>query len=514
MSLFRCYWLGLALVLIAAPLPAPGQYPPGQYPPGQYPPGTGGVGIPIPHRHKKDDQAAQLQSTSGMLRRILKDQVVLEADDHRILNFKRTDATHFLKMGNAIKAADLKPGDLVEVESSEDDEGFLTAVNVMWQQDGSTWDRKHAAEPVETSIAKGSHQTDSAKGSKDAKDSASEGAQDSAAPAPDQPAAKPASQAAAQAPATATTGDPNPADLNAPAKDEVKSVQIDPDDQGPPVLKRGGQAVHKDVEPAPAPAPGASAPAPELSARNEPPATESEPPTRASLRPEEVVIEKAREAAGNFLESLPNYVCHEIMTRYQSAPNSKNWQPLDIVSMALVYENRKESYRDLEINGKPTKKSIEDLSGSWSTGEFGSVLADIFSPATAADFEYRRQSRSGGRSALVYDFSVEREHSHWRIMVGSQLITPPYVGSVWIDKETNRVLRIEMQATHIPEAFPTDKVEMATDYEFVRFEDRQFLVPVHAENLGCQRGTDTCSRNTIDFRNYHKYSGEATIIFK
>jgi hypothetical protein len=141
------------------------------------------------------------------------------------------------------------------------------------------------------------------------------------------------------------------------------------------------------------------------------------------------------------------------------------------------------------------------------------VLADVFSPATAADFEYRKESRSAGRASLVYDFSVEREHSHWRIMVASQLITPPYSGSVWIDKETNRVLRVEMQATHIPDAFPSDKVEMATDYEFVRFADRQFLVPVHAETLGCQRDTGTCSRNAIDFRNYHRYSGESSITF-
>jgi len=201
------------------------------------------------------------------------------------------------------------------------------------------------------------------------------------------------------------------------------------------------------------------------------------------------------------------------MTRYQSESSSTNWQPQDIVSMALVYENGKESYRNLAINGKATKKNIEDLSGSWSTGEFGSVLADIFSPATAADFEYRKESRSAGRASLIYDFSVEREHSHWRIMVASQLITPPYKGSVWIDKQTNRVLRIEMQATHIPDAFPVDKVEMATDYEFVRIADRQFLVPVHAESLGCQRDTSSCSRNAIDFRNYHKYSGESTINF-
>jgi hypothetical protein len=158
MSVLRPSWLGSALVLLAAALPAPAQYPPGQYP-GQYP-GNGGVGIPLPRRHKKEEQV-QLQSTTGMLRRMRKDEVVLEADDHRILNFKRTDTTHFLKMGNPIKPADLAPGDFVEVESTEDDEGFLTAVNVMWQQDGTAKDRAHAAEPVETSVAKGSHAKDS-----------------------------------------------------------------------------------------------------------------------------------------------------------------------------------------------------------------------------------------------------------------------------------------------------------------------------------------------------------------
>jgi hypothetical protein len=389
----------------------------------------------------------------------------------------------------------------VEVESSEDEEGFLTAVNVMWQQDGSAKDRQHAAEPVETSLAKSSHQTESAKES--AHDSAHESAKDSAKDSAREGAKE------SPAPASAPADDPNPADLNAPVKDEVKSVQIDSDDQGPPVLKRGGKAVRKEAEPAPP----SAAPAPELSARNEPPAAESEPPVRGPQRPEEVIIEKARQAAGSFLETLPNYYCQEIMTRYQSESNSSNWQPHDVVSMALVYENGQESYRNLAINGKPTKKNMEDLSGAWSTGEFGSVLADVFSPATAADFEYRKESRSAGRASLVYDFSVEREHSHWRIMVASQLLAPPYKGSVWIDKETNRVLRIEMQATHIPDAFPVDKVEMATDYEFVRFADRQFLVPVHAESLGCQRDTSSCNRNAIDFRNYHKYSGESTITF-
>ena len=60
-----------------------------------------------------------------------------------------------------------------------------------------------------------------------------------------------------------------------------------------------------------------------------------------------------------------------------------------------------------------------------------------------------------------------------------------------------------------------DTVETAADYEYVRIGGgtQQFLLPVHSESLSCQRGTSNCSRNTIDFRNYKKYSGEASITF-
>ena len=52
------------------------------------------------------------------------------------------------------------------------------------------------------------------------------------------------------------------------------------------------------------------------------------------------------------------------------------------------------------------------------------------------------------------------------------------------------------------------------DHLGIRLGDaQQYLLPVHSENLSCQRGTLYCSRNVIDFRNYHKYTGESTIKF-
>ena len=268
----------------------------------------------------------------------------------------------------------------------------------------------------------------------------------------------------------------------------------------------GSPPVSQAQAPSPAgPPQDRSYPAPPPPAMPEPP-----PPPKAAQRPEDIVLRKARESSAAFLESLPNYVWQESMARYTSSSGPKFWQPTDVVSAELVHENGRERYRNVSTNGRPTQRGIEELPGSWFTKTPGTMVADVFSPNTAADFEYRKESRSGGRASWVYDFSVEREHSHWRIMAASQLITPPYQGSIWIDKETNGVLRIEMQATHMPEAFPFDKAESAMDYEFVWLGDRQFLVPVHGETLSCERRTGNCERNAADFRNYRKYSDEAT----
>jgi len=185
-----------------------------------------------------------------------------------------------------------------------------------------------------------------------------------------------------------------------------------------------------------------------------------------------------------------------------------------VVSADVVYEEGRESYRNLKINGKPVKKGMEELSGAWSTGEFGTLLRDVFSPATAAEFHFRKDSTIAGMSTALYDFKVEHENSHWHVQVASQSVFPAYKGSVWIDKKNGRVLRIEMQARNIPGEFPLDTVETVADYEYVRIGGaQQFLLPVHSETLSCQRGTNYCSRNAIDFRNYKKYSGEATITF-
>ena len=102
----------------------------------------------------------------------------------------------------------------------------------------------------------------------------------------------------------------------------------------------------------------------------------------------------------------------------------------------------------------------------------------------------------------------------WTIIVGGQSLQPRYSGSVTLEKATGQVRRIEFGADKIPKDFPDDKVEAAVDYESIRLGSGMFLLPVHAANIACRRGTSICNKNEIDFRDYHKYTGESTIVYK
>ena len=69
------------------------------------------------------------------------------------------------------------------------------------------------------------------------------------------------------------------------------------------------------------------------------------------------------------------------------------------------------------------------------------------------------------------------------------------------------------EALKMPVAFVLDHAESAADFDFVTIKEQKVLLPTHAEVLSCERGTLYCSRNAIDFRNYHAYTGESSITF-
>src|SRR5258708_31013567 len=142
-------------------------------------------------------------------------------------------------------------------------------------------------------------------------------------------------------------------------------------------------------------------------------------------------------------------------------------------------------------------------------------MINFFPPGTQANFKFRKESVTSRIPSAVYAYEVAKANSTGRIHddTSHKSVEPAYRGAVWIDTSTARVLRIEMEAVDMPDDFPTDHVETAVDYDYVNLGPERYLLPVHSESILCQRGTPYCSRNVIEWRNYHKYQGESKIIF-
>ena len=232
----------------------------------------------------------------------------------------------------------------------------------------------------------------------------------------------------------------------------------------------------------------------------------------AGRPPGDAVIEKAREVVEQWVDSLPNFLCQQITYRYQSETKPADFRMKDRVTAELAHEGTKDEFRNVEINGKKLKKGTPEESGSWSVGEFGAMAADVLSPATAAKFEKRGSETVGGRMAKWYDYTVEKGNSHWRVTFEGQTIYPEYKGSIWIDEETHRVLRLEMLGRRIPAEFPMDKVEMMVEYGKVKIGPREHLMPVKSGSLACKRGTLLCMSNQAEYRNYRQFATESTIM--
>lgn len=224
------------------------------------------------------------------------------------------------------------------------------------------------------------------------------------------------------------------------------------------------------------------------------------------------VIDDARDVAFEFAGVLPDFLCEQWTWRYSADSRPIRWKLRDRVEAEVLYLNGREDYRNVRVNGRPLRRGRSpEQSGSWSTGEFGTIQLDVMSHSTNAQFRYVEKSVVGRRAARKYAYTVEQATSHWKVSYGGYEIRPAYKGAVWIDEENQRVLRVEMQARQIPPDYPMHVVEMTVDYGMVRIAAQDYLLTVRAGNLACKRDSLSCIRNDTEFRNYRKFTADSNV---
>ena len=250
-------------------------------------------------------------------------------------------------------------------------------------------------------------------------------------------------------------------------------------------------------------------PADMVKADTPPPAPMPPPPVADQDR----ILSEAREIALDYSTHLPDFICLQYTRRYVDPQGTDYFQQVDTVATRLSYFDQREDYKVISVGDKLSTKDYSKLGGAISSGEFGTMLKQIFEPGTAAEFGFERWAKLDGRICLVYHYHVTRARSKWSIdwNNGEQVYSPAYSGSIFIDREVPVVMRVTLIAEGIPVAFPIQEAKSTLNYGYQDISGKQFLLPLNSEMR--MREGRLLVKNETEFRNYRKYSADAVITF-
>jgi hypothetical protein len=223
------------------------------------------------------------------------------------------------------------------------------------------------------------------------------------------------------------------------------------------------------------------------------------------------------EAAANAREyssHLPNFRCAEETHRF-SAPAAKpdDLKETDSFRDELTFEDGRETYRVIEINGTKTEASRQDLNSkfAYSKGEFGSMLMGLFSPDVGATYKWAGRAMAMGVLCQVFDVTVSRTRSNFTLTFNRMGEPAGYTGRIFIDDETGLVRRLTIQGEGLPPTFPLQSPSFSLEYGMVRIGSTDYLLPLRS-TMQVRQGKNFV-RNESVFREYRRFEATSGITF-
>ena len=254
-----------------------------------------------------------------------------------------------------------------------------------------------------------------------------------------------------------------------------------------------------------APAPKAAAPKPKVRAA-------------PSYEEQQKVIQEARDYALNYSKTLPDFICLQVTRRYldrhYKPGTDGSWSPSDRLAEKLTYFDQQEKYEAISHNDNSLygKDNAEKFGGALSRGDFGTLLREIFEPASDAEFHWERWGNLDNKHWFhVYSYSIDQAHSHETISHNNtETVTAAFHGEVFIQEGPNVIWRVTVEPEP-PATFPVQGIHQVLDYRYVDLSGQAFLLPVNGTVI--MRADGVGNKNEIDFRSYRKYSADTSIVF-
>jgi hypothetical protein len=227
------------------------------------------------------------------------------------------------------------------------------------------------------------------------------------------------------------------------------------------------------------------------------------------------ILDLIRAYAINYSNNLPNFLCTQVTRRnVDPTGTGDHWRLVDTIQENLSFSDHREKYVVTMVNGAMvTNRDHEKLGGATSEGEFGSMLYDIFNPATQTDFEWERWTTWHGRRTYVFSFEVRRDRSRYDIYHGpsDRHVVAAYRGSIYADAVTKNVMRVKMECVGLPADFPIQEVQQDLQFELAKIADQEYLLPSKSELNS--RESRYLVKNVITYHLYRKFSTDEKITF-
>jgi hypothetical protein len=226
------------------------------------------------------------------------------------------------------------------------------------------------------------------------------------------------------------------------------------------------------------------------------------------------LVSKLCEFALAYRHQLPDFIAQQTTTTNQGLSTST-------ITAQVTFRQGQEHYSQVTINGRRVESNSltsalpKNIRFS-STGEFGSLLVDLFTSPGAADFKFRKEASLRGVAVAIYDFHLPAEkNTFWTVQgTNKQILKPEFRGELWLEEQTGRPLREELEPVNLPTGSGVAAIKTITDYAMTLVGDiGTFLLPVKSESRICFWSSHfPCVTNVLIFHNYRKFAATSRIV--
>ena len=220
-----------------------------------------------------------------------------------------------------------------------------------------------------------------------------------------------------------------------------------------------------------------------------------------------------RQANEDLYSSLKSFVCNEAMRRYVGRINGESSRQIDTINAKLSFENGVEHYTEIRQNDHE-RESISNITGAWSTGEFGTLLLQTEVLLETQPVLFAGNTDLDGIPAAIYRLDISEQDSPWDLVIRSEHFRIPFRTEIWASRATGQILQIERTSTGVPSSQGISGIKWRVTLHAVELNGRNWLLPSTGEYIVLYEHSSRREWNEITFSNYHRYGSEVALRFQ